>query len=505
MKINLICLGHENIGLEYISASLKKQGYDTVLTKAGVAIQSYYLLGKLINKIPYSQRYRENVIETVVSSMPDLIGFSVFSDTYGWSREIAEGIKRRINVPVVFGGIHPTAVPEEVIKEDFIDYVCVGEGEEAMVELVQVLGRGGDVANIKNIWSKKNGRVIENSPRPLISNLDSLPFPDKELFYSKYSRFTNVYSIITSRGCPYNCSFCCNNLLRNIYKNKGDYLRRRSVANVIKELVEAKQRHNIKNILFADDVFTANIKWLEEFCGRYKSEVALPFTCEIHPLQINRRIVRLLESAGCVTAGFGLQTIGEGLRKNILNRYETNEQIASAIDLFKDSKIYLYADVLLDIPGQDEDELADTARFLNRHPPDMVLPFHLRYYPRTDIVNIGLEKGALTPENAGRINRSRQYLPFDIGGVPHQKHINKILTFVLISKSLPGFAADFILGRKLYRWNLPLTNILFHLYCLSVDIYKKVFRGKRQFNYFPFFKQVKFFFFFLFNVRSGKA
>ena len=505
MKIDLICLGHESIGLEYISACLKDKGYDAVLIKAGVAIQSYYLLGKLINQVPHSEQYKQNLVNTIVSSAPDLIGFSVVSDTYGWACEIAKEIKKRIDVPVVFGGIHPTSVPEQVIKEDFVDYLCLGEGEEAMVELVCALEQGKDSSSIKNIWAKKDGKVVENPLRPLISDLDSLPFPDKELFYSKYSRFSNVYSLITGRGCPYNCSFCCNNLLRSIYHDKGNYLRRRSVDNVIKELADAKDEHNIKNILFADDVFTLNIKWLEEFCEKYKKQVALPFTCEIHPLHINHRIVELLESAGCVTAGFGLQTIGEGLRKNILNRYETNEQIASTIDFFKNSKVYLYVDVLLDIPGQDEEELVNTARFLNRHPPDMVLPFQLRYYPRTDIVNVALEKEILTPEDVRRIDESRKYLPFDIGGLRHKKNIDKILTFVLISKSLPRFMADFILDKKLYRWSLPLTNILFHAYCLLVDIYKKIFRRKRQFNYFPLFKQIKFYLFSLFTVRSGKV
>ena len=113
----------------------------------------------------------------------DLIGFSVISDTYGWACQIAGELIKRIDIPVIFGGIHPTSVPDIVIKEDFVDYVCAGEGEEAMVELCDALQQGKDTTSIRNVWTKRNGRIIKNPLRPLISDLDSLPFPDKELYY----------------------------------------------------------------------------------------------------------------------------------------------------------------------------------------------------------------------------------------------------------------------------------------------------------------------------------
>jgi hypothetical protein len=211
-------------------------------------------------------------------------------------------------------------------------------------------------------------------------------------------------------------------------------------------------------------------------------------------------MVALLDSAGCATAGFGLQTAGERLRRDTLKRYELNQQIASTIDLFKKSKIYLYVDILLGIPGQDEAELIDTARFLNKHPPDMILPFKLRYYPRTEIVRIALEKGILDLKETKKIEEGKEYLPSGMDHFFKKKDLNKIAAFVLISKSLPKFLADFVVDKRLYRYSFPLTTLLFHFYCSWEDIYKKMIKGKRQFPYFPLSKQIKFYFYYLLRM-----
>jgi len=490
MKIVLLCLGHENIGLEYISACLKKAGHETILIKAGMSIQAYYTLGKFINGIPHTQFYQDKLIKQLEQISPDLIGFSVYSDTYGWACKIASTIKTRWGIPVVFGGIHASSVPDIVIKESFVDYVCVGEGEAAFVELVNLLEKGEDIREVKNIWSKESGKVFENAVRPLDSHLDDIPFPDKSALYESYGRFTNVYTIITSRGCPYPCTFCYNNLLRRLYQGQGSILRMRSIDNVIAELKEAKAKYKISYVLFADDVLTLNTARMEEFSLKYREEIGLPFTCEIHPSHINKRIVELLEAAGCATAGFGLQTISENLRENVLHRKEKNQQVVETIQLFQKSEIYLYADVLFNIPGQDEAELIDTARFLNRYPPDLVLPFQLRFYPRTDIIDIGIEKGVLSSADVEKIENSKSYAPFNIKS--EQNGVDKLLPWVLMSRSLPKFLVDFILDKKIYRYGFPLSYVIFHLYCLLGDIYKVGIKNKRKFRYFPLLKQLQY-------------
>lgn len=498
MKTLLIGLGHENIGLQYLSSFLKSKGIETSIFNAGVSIAAYYLMGNLLNKIPYNKEYLNYTLSKIKEHNPDLIAFSVTTDHFLWAKTISEKIKKFKDIKIIWGGPHPSAVPEIVIKESFIDYVCIGEGEEALYELCEALQNKKPADNIKNIWSKTGSKIHKNDIRPPIKNLDELPFPDRDNFFKEHKSYTDVYSVITSRGCPYKCSFCANTVLQKIYENYS-FVRRRSPQNVITELKIAK-KENITHILFADDIFTLNKSWLKEFLISYKKEINLPFTCEIHPAHIDQETLTLLEEANCASAGFGLQSIGDEIRNNILKRSDTKEQIIKTILLFQTSPIYLYVDILLDVPTQDKKELIETANFLNTYKPDMILPFNLKYYPSLPITDYAKNLNILSAENITDINAGKAFKPFSIGkGL--NKEISALSSLILGARVLPKSVFNTIVKHELYKFNIGLTNVLFHIYCIASDIVLMIKKKKRMFFYFPLFKQIKYYINFLITIK----
>jgi len=199
----------KNYGTMILSAILKKNGHkcDTVI-----------------------DCLEKDLMKKIKSINPDIIGFSITSPRYSWTKDSAKRIKSEFRKPIVVGGPHPTFVPV-IINEDFIDIVCRGEGEDAIVELLDKLENGEDITKIRNLWVKKRDKIYKNPIRNLIENLDSIPYADRDL-YRKYSllRNQNIDVFMTSRGCPYNCAFCLNKRYNELYKSKGKVLRRRSIS-----------------------------------------------------------------------------------------------------------------------------------------------------------------------------------------------------------------------------------------------------------------------------------
>jgi anaerobic magnesium-protoporphyrin IX monomethyl ester cyclase len=369
-------------------------------------------------------------------------------------------IKARADIPIIFGGIHPTCVPEYVILEDSVDMVCVGEGEYAMLELVQSMQSGQADHSIKNIWFKKGAEVIRNSLRPLVSDLDQLPFADKELYYAASSHFKNLDMIMTGRGCPSSCSYCCNASLKRLYHNNGTYVRRRSVSNVIQELLTLKDRKDIKNIWFADDIFISNKAWLTEFLAEYKRSVRIPFSCYVHYTYIDEATVVLLKSSGCLEVEMGIQTWSEDVRREVLYRTGTNEQIERAIDVINTYGLRLATDTILGVPGQTEDELCQLLNFSNKKRISVTQALFLRYYPKAPIIEIAKAMGVIRDEEI----YAREYglvkpVPICRGGDVINKRLLQLRAMFCILPFLPRWLNSFLVKRRIYR-HFPTVPIL---------------------------------------------
>jgi radical SAM superfamily enzyme YgiQ (UPF0313 family) len=330
---------------------------------------------------------------------------------------MADRIKKKINVPIIFGGVHVTMVPDEVITNDCVDIICVGEGEGAIVELTNAMDRHKIDYSIRNLWFKKDGEVIKNEIRPLISDLDSLPFPDKILFYEKEHSIADCYGITSGRGCPFSCTFCASDVINRLSAKGERYVRRRSTQHVIDEFLYARTKlhFNFKSVNFLDDTFTYDTDWLREFCRMYKERIGLPFHCTGYPSTITYEKVSLLKDAGCYRLGIGVQSVSEKTRKNVLNRPGTNEQIKRAAQACKDVGLSFWFDHILNIPYETEEEQLEALRFYNEVRPSIINVFWLIYYPRTKIIDIAKEAGILDDSTIQQINRGQASTAMVIG------------------------------------------------------------------------------------------
>lgn len=382
MKIEFIYMGSENLGLEYLSSTLKSAGHQVGLTfDPALFRDKHYLnidcLAKLFNS-------KKSIVNKVLASKPDIIGFSVFTHNYQWALEIASFIKEQSDIPIIFGGIHPTILPQEVMSNDCVDMVCVGEGEEALTELLD--SEINAKKDIKNIWFKEGKTVIENSPRDLNNDLDALPFPDKPLF-EKYIDMKTKYMIMTSRGCPFSCSYCSISTLRDIYRDKGTFVRFRSPENVLEEIISARKLYNFKTVDFHDDIFTINMERMKLLLDRYRKDVVLPFSCLSHPLYMDREKAKLLKESGCRLVQFGIQSMSEFSRKNFLNRREKNSDIEKALDSCKSVGLAFQLDHIFGIPQEKEEDLIYAANFYMKYRPQKIGCFWLSYFPKTKIID----------------------------------------------------------------------------------------------------------------------
>ncbi len=405
MKVQFIYNGAENLGIEYLSNFLKSKGHTTSLLFDPAVFSG----DQLINNKPLSRIFNldDRIVKETLKNQPDIIAFSCFSGNYQWSLSIANKIKQILQIPVVFGGVHATAVPNEVLDNRCVDYVVIGEGEHALLELLEYLEKrnGGKLSDIRNLGYKHFGQKYLNSVRGYINDLDGMPFPDKELFYSKIPLLSENYLVTTSRGCPYDCTYCSNNMIHRTYSAEKTHVRRRTAENVIEELKIAKMKWNPKIIVFADDVFTSSKEWLQKFIPIYESEIHVPFWCSAHPNTVTREIAELLKKGGCWLLTMGVQSGSERIRREIFHRLGTNERIERSTNYIKEANILISVDNIFGAPGETEEDLKQGLELFIKMKPDRIQTFWLTYYPNTEIIEIAFKKKELSLEDIDKINR----------------------------------------------------------------------------------------------------
>jgi anaerobic magnesium-protoporphyrin IX monomethyl ester cyclase len=405
------------------------------------------------------------VARAVVATEPQVAAFSCVTDNYRHQLQVAAEVKRlRPGTVTVFGGVHPTSVSERVIARPEVDAVAIGEAELSFPDFLGRCTLRGDRVGlparaVPGFMFKKSGRVVGRCQEgPLVKDLDSLPFPFKDPFVAAWKDGGTFYMVITSRGCPFKCSYCFNSYC--LHGRGGLSLRQRSVDNVIQELVWAKNKYGVKYFLFLDDCFTTNKAWLAEFCRRYPGEVGRPFWCLTHPLYLNRDKVRMLKLAGCNSITIGVQSLSEEINTRILHRQSDRRKIAEDIGLLKEAGIMVQVDHILGIP---EDSLAleeEAALFYSRHKPDILSIFWLTYYPKVAIIDIARDKGLLSDRDIERLEEGFKITPgnFHLGGsVKESKDYFGISLLLNYTPLLPGWLIRFLVRSGLYR-RLSLRN-----------------------------------------------
>ena len=365
--------GSFHFGVAYISSVLKKAGHKVSLVHLKKYVCKDEFLRLLADKEPF-----------------ELLAFSSTTNEFSYIKDLTEWAKAGYSVPVICGGSHATIDPEQVISHHCIDFVCIGEGELPMLELCNKIDAGKDFLDVDSLWLKRDGNIIRNSIRPLLENLDSLPFPDRELF--NYQSLEEAEQrrlvVMASRGCPYKCSYCCNYLFRDCYSNKGKYVRFRSVDNIIQEIkVSTKEYGDIERIVFHDDIFPLDKNWFNKFIDNYSKDVNLPFICNSRANLIDEEVVYNFRKAGCIQVNIGIESGNEKIRKEILNRNISQKQILNAFNLCRKMGLRTYAYNMVGIPSEELSDMLDTVKLNTLAKPSQIQTSIFYPYPRTELYN----------------------------------------------------------------------------------------------------------------------
>jgi radical SAM superfamily enzyme YgiQ (UPF0313 family) len=468
MTVALISLyGIENIGVRLICSVLKKEGFQ---------VSTIYLKKWVNNNIHPPTRVEVRLLFNLIKNLnPTLIGISLGSPYFKIAEELTRQIKQKLDSPIVWGGIHPTIVPEKCIE--IADIVCVGEGEYPMLELVKNISEGKEIDNIQNLWIKKDGQIKKNFVRTLIQDLDSLPYPDlekedkyyiesNELFQGDPLYRSAEYRIIASRGCPFSCSYCYNSTLRKIYEGKGRYFRQRSVDSVIAELEYSLERMpRLRKFKFDDDTFVFPEQWIEKFCNLYKQKIRIPFNILLNPALINESTLWKLKRAGLRGVQVGIQSGSARETKEIYNRSPANEQVLKFSELNRRLKLDIVYDIILDNPlATQEDKQALFEFLMQLQRPFKLFLYSLTIFPKTAIAERFIKLGLVTEKDIeGEATKSFRQFRLSLNFPRSQEDNFYISLFVLISK---GF-----IPKKFIYWLYKSKFLRCHPYPLKIFSY----------------------------------
>lgn len=330
---------------------------------------------------------------------PDIVGITITTPSYAKAVELARFIRACLpEVVLVAGGPHVTAIPEEALKETEFDIGVCGEGEEALVEIVEAFRqRRKDYATIKGIvYRLADGTLKLNPARASMSNLDSLPFPARHLYppLSSYApvpasyRYLPFAHMLTSRGCPYQCIFCD----RKVF---GNAFRARSAGNVLAEIEELISRYGVREIKFFDDTFTIDKQRVHEICAgmtRLKPRVA--WTCLARVDTVSKELLVAMHRAGCWQIGLGLESGDATVLKNS-KKGITLEQGRAAVRWAKEAGLNVRAFFILGFPDDTVTTMQRTIDFAKSLPIDVANFYNLTIYPGTELCSRLTQQGLL--------------------------------------------------------------------------------------------------------------
>lgn len=375
------------IGIASLVATLRKDGHECSLFDA-TFINDDELIHKFIESVEYSKC--------------DILAVHCTSSDWKLVQILLESLRKNsLKKFTIIGGHHPTAAFEDVILSPFIDVCIIGEGELVVKELLYKLENREDISHVENCWIKVGEKIYKNKLRPLIQNLDSLPFPAWEIFdkrhmirYHTADKWSKIIGIETSRGCPYSCTYCMNSYVRNIYKGlEGKFCREKSVERILTESQIAKDTLGVDYIRFVDDNFIGSMDRLEELSNRFPEHVGLPVSIMASADKINERTIKLLSKMGADSIGIGVETGNEMYRKNVLNKHVTNEQIIRAFKLSREYGIETMAFYMIGLPMEKKQFVEQTIEFNNLARPTNSFVSTFFPFPGTRLYSAVLKKG----------------------------------------------------------------------------------------------------------------
>ncbi|HOO77044.1 MAG TPA: radical SAM protein [bacterium] len=360
---------------------------------------------------------------------PGVVGVTLTSSDVAWLNDVLPRIRRTCPGSfIIAGGIHPTIHPALLEEYPVLDAICRGEGEEAMVELLEAREENRPPTGIGNLVVRFRGEVYRNPLRPLIVDLDAFP-EDRGVYFRRYPDLASdsLLQYITSRGCPYPCSFCVNHELNRIFRGLGPVQRRKSVDFALRELQELRRQYRrAETVFFIDDLFLQDREWIKRFLPRYRREIGLPFICSAGPRTIDGEIADLLASSGCASVEFGIETGNESKRRELFNKKAfTDAEFRRQIGLVKERGIEVYAPSMFCFPTETPADSFRTVEFYHELGVDHPFSSFLFPYPHTRIHEIAIREGCIAPDLQAE-DLPSNYFTKSICRIPRRRVIENI-------------------------------------------------------------------------------
>ena len=384
----------ENLGIPYLSTVAKQQGWNVEL-------------------IVFDPETIDGEMERV---KPAVVGYSVMSSDVFVFLDINRYLKSKFDFISIMGGPHPTFFPD-VRFEEGIDYICRGEGEIAFGNFLTQLEEGRGVEDVMNIGSAE----FLNPLGALVADLDTLPFPDRDLTFQKTNLGSSrLKAFSQSRGCPFSCTYCFNNPLNEMQRGLGKRFRAFSPERVVKEINDVRSRYPLTVVKFQDDLFAPKTEWLEKFCQVYKREVGLPFYALDRLDLVTEERLEILKEANCQSLGFAIDSASLRIRKQILGRSMklTNDEIIDRLRMVKEAGIHSLTAFIHGIPTSTVQDELDATMINSRGKVSVGLSTILVPYPGTAIYDYCVENDLLDEHIVAKdgkeaIARLKDHKPFN--------------------------------------------------------------------------------------------
>ena len=402
----------ENNAVRVLAAMLRNEGHH---------VAEIYFKDWISNHLdPATDENLENLKKIVKREELNLICISIRASAYAHQAQVlTEYLQDELDLPVLWGGMHPTLKPEEGVE--IADMVLKGEGELALADLANRLRDGSeDVFATQNVWFRRGpGDIVQNALRPLVKNLDDLPFRDYTTHKHKYFITGNTYlqgdpmhgdpvfQMMGSRGCVYKCSYCYNSTYKKDVYPGQKWFRVRSPRSMVDEIKAARKHWNFKRIRFDDEVFNFQKDWLEDFCEIYPREVGLPFEVFIEPKLVNEERMTMLRDAGLVSVYMGVQS-SERVTGHLYDRRVKNQTIADIAQMYHNLGIKPHFQLIFDDPVSTEEDKRALFEMISTfpHPYDLYL-FSMTVFPGSELSNKLVESGLISKYEIDGMDNTR--------------------------------------------------------------------------------------------------
>jgi len=361
------------LGLAYIAASLEKEGHHVKIIDLNLE--------------------KETVLKEEVQKH-ELVGISVLTVFYNKVKELIKKIREvDKKIPIVLGGPHITMMAKKALEETDADFAVIYEGEETITELVKEIETGKKFSKIKGIAYKENGNVKINEDRPFNKNLDGLPLPARHLLkidkYVSYMENENSTTMLTSRGCPYACVYCC--------KTEGRTWRATSAKKVADEMEEIHKKYNINVIYIEDDLFTLDKKRVMEICGEIKKRnLKIKWICISRVDMADLEMLKAMKEAGCVEINYGVESGDQEVLDKIGKRI-TLEQAERAFKITKEAGIQTKGYFIIGLPWDTKETIEKTIDFAIKLNADEIQFSICTPLPGTPLWELAIKEGAIKP------------------------------------------------------------------------------------------------------------